>query len=286
MPIEPAILAAHFSKNQRTMPELSKVQVADLLSLKQRCQEFGTDLVVIGAIAFQVHFPEDSRHTGDIDFAVALDLNEFAELENFLKLDGWTRNADREHRWRSTGGTLIDLIPAGAGLRKAKKIIWPDSKFTMSLVGFDHVFSRGTSVQIAEDLELRVIPPVVLMLLKIVAFMDDQNRRAKDLLDIRSLMRLYETGSERLFSDVVLDAKLEDFDLANALLLGLDLSCLCTHEEEKIVWQFLDALDETKPAWTNFVRSGFRNCTEEAAQAQLAGFKKGFEIENERPEKQ
>jgi predicted nucleotidyltransferase len=238
------------------MPELSKTQVTDLLSLKQRCQQLGADPVVIGAIAFQVHFPEESRHTGDIDFAVPLDLNAFAELETLLKLDGWTRTANREHRWRSSSGTLLDLIPAGEELRKAKEISWPDSKFTMSLVGFDHVFSCGTPVQIAEDLELRVVPPIVLMLLKIVAFMDDQNRRMKDLLDIRSLMRLYETGSERLFLDVVLDAKLADFDLANALLLGFDLSCLCTHEEEKIVRQFLDALDETKPAWMNFVRSG------------------------------
>jgi hypothetical protein len=41
------------------------------------------------AIAYQVHFPAESWHTGDIDFAVALDLDEFADLEHLeiLALD-------------------------------------------------------------------------------------------------------------------------------------------------------------------------------------------------------
>jgi predicted nucleotidyltransferase len=262
------------------MPELSKAQVADLIGLKKQCEELRADLVVIGAIAFQVHFPDEARHTGDIDFAVALDLNEFAELEKRLKADGWARTANREHRWRSVGGTLLDLIPAGDKLRKAKEVTWPDSQFTMSLVGFDHVFSRAEAVKLADGLELKVIPPVVLLLLKIVAFMDDQNRRTKDLLDIRSLMSRYETDSERLFSDAVLDAKLEDFSLASAFLLGLDLFSLCTDEERQIVKRFFAALDETKPAWMNFVRSGAGNWTEELARLQLAAFKKGFKVGN------
>src|SRR5436305_13284984 len=123
------------------MPDFSKDQVTDLISLKQHCQQMGADLVVIGAIAFQVHFPGESRQTADIDLAVALDLNEFAELEKRLKADGWARTANREHRWKSTFGTLLDLIPAGDKLLRAKEITWPDSKFTMSLIGFDHVLS-------------------------------------------------------------------------------------------------------------------------------------------------
>lgn len=39
-------------------PKLSRTQVADLIRLKQLCQELGADLVVIGAIAFQAHFPD------------------------------------------------------------------------------------------------------------------------------------------------------------------------------------------------------------------------------------
>jgi hypothetical protein len=91
------------------MPELTAAQFADLRALRDYGAALGADLVIIGAIAYQVHFPGELRHTGDIDFAVALDLNEFAELERRLRRDGWNQSTNREHRWRSTRGTIMDL---------------------------------------------------------------------------------------------------------------------------------------------------------------------------------
>ena len=85
------------------MVELTAGQIADLRALRDHCAALGADLV-IGAIAYQVHFPGELRHSGDIDFAVALDLNEFAEMERRLQADGWIRFANREHRWRSATG--------------------------------------------------------------------------------------------------------------------------------------------------------------------------------------
>jgi hypothetical protein len=67
------------------MPELTAGQIADLRALRDHCVALGADLVIIGAIAYQVHFPGELRHTGDIDFAVGLDLDEFAELERILQ---------------------------------------------------------------------------------------------------------------------------------------------------------------------------------------------------------
>jgi predicted nucleotidyltransferase len=186
------------------MPELTDNQIADLRVLQKHCGALGAEFVIIGAIAYQIHFPEESRHTGDIDFAVALDLDEFAELERRLLADGWVRFANREHRWRSAQGTILDLIPAGPKLREPKQITWPISQFTMSLVGFDHVFATAQPVQLAPDLTLKVISSTALMLLKIVAFMDDPQRRVKDLDDIRGLLLQYEADSERIFSDVVI----------------------------------------------------------------------------------
>lgn len=68
----------------------------------------------------------------------------------------------------------------------------------MSLVGFDHVFENAQPVQLAPDLTLKVIASTALMLLKIVAFMDDPQRRVKDLDDIRGLLVQYEADSERI----------------------------------------------------------------------------------------
>src|SRR5271169_2232803 len=229
------------------MPDLTAAQIADLRALRDHCAALGADLVIIGAIAYPVHFPGELRHTGDIDFAVALDLNEFAELERRLQLDGWIQFANREHRWRSAQGTIMDLLPAGPKLREAKQVTWPISQFTMSLVGFEHVFTGAQPVEFSPDLTLRVISSTALMLLKIVAFMDDPQRRVKDLDDIQGLLTQYEADSERIFSDVVIDAGLADFGLAPAFLMGLDLRALCADDDAQIVYTFLEAMNEANP---------------------------------------
>jgi hypothetical protein len=46
------------------MPELTQNQIADLRALEDRYRSLGADLVIIGAIAYQVHFPREDRHTG------------------------------------------------------------------------------------------------------------------------------------------------------------------------------------------------------------------------------
>ena len=225
-----------------------------------------------------MHFPGELRHTGDIDFAVALDLNEFAELERRLRRDGWIQFANREHRWRSTRGTIMDLLPAGPKLREAKQITWPESQFTMSLVGFEHAFTSAQPVEFAPDLMLKVISPTALMLLKIVAFIDDPQRRVKDLDDIRGLLAQYEADGERVFSDVVIDAGLSDFGLVPAFLLGIDLRALCSPEEIGIVNVFLAAMNENNAAWISFVRArGVGDHVEEDARAQLDTFRQGFD---------
>ena len=58
--------------------------------------------------------------------------------------------------------------------------------------------------------------------------------------DIRALLSKYEAGSDRIFSDAVLEAKLSDFSLANAYLLGLDLRSICNDEEVEVVRISLD----------------------------------------------
>jgi predicted nucleotidyltransferase len=116
------------------------------------------------------------------------------------------------------------------------------------LVGFDHVFTTAQPVPFAPDLTLKVISSTALMLLKIVAFMDDQQRRVKDLDDIRGLLAQYEADSERLFSDVAIDAALQDYGLAPAFLMGLDLRGLYAEDEGVVVHAFLEAMDEANPA--------------------------------------
>lgn len=263
------------------MIDFTDAQLADLIQLQDISNELKTQLVIIGAMAYRFHFPQIERYTADIDLTVALDLEDFAKLEARLIKCGWEQDKKREHRWRSPRGTPIDLLPAGPKLREAKKLIWPQSQFAMSLVGFDHVFAKAETVKVNDSLTVNVAPAAVIALLKIVAFLDRPYERQRDLDDLRGILSLYEEGSDRLFSDQVQAAKLSDFSLTNAFLLGIDLHALCTGEEAAVVETFFASVsNEADALWMLFVRAGrqLADRDEEASRLQLATFAQGFQL--------
>lgn len=267
------------------MIELSKAEIDDLRDFKELCSQMNADIVIVGAIAYQVHFSDDEIKTADIDFAIALDLADFAKLQAELSRIGWAQNPKREERWRSKRGVLLDLIPAGKALRESKQFTWPNSEFTMSLEGFDHAFSEAQPVKVADDLVLSVVPPVVLMLLKIIAFIDDPQRRGKDLPHIRALLSRYEADSDRVFTEAVTNAGL-DYTVASAFLLGLDLAELCTEDETKLVRGFIALVgDENKSPWWAFVKASHRSGEreEDVARKQLTAFSNAFSSNERQP---
>jgi predicted nucleotidyltransferase len=239
-------------------PELTKDQIDDIREIGKLCEEFNTDFVIIGAIAYRLHFPDEDRFTADIDTTIALDLDKFWQFARRLEESGWKRDPKQEQRWRSRRGSYFDILPAGRELRQAKEIIWPTSQFAMSLVGFDHVFARAVSRDIGEDLSVKTIPPVVLALTKIVSFMDDPYRRPKDLTDIRGLLNRYEEDTDRIFEDAVFEARLSDIGLANAFLLGLDLAQICTADELAIVQKFVRRVEDEEDRFASKI-AAFEN---------------------------
>ncbi len=234
-------------------PELTKDQIEDIREIRDLCERFEADFVIIGAIAYKLHYPDEDRFTSDVDATIALDLDRFWEFSRRLEESGWKRDPVQEQRWRSRRGSYFDILPAGPELRQAKEIIWPKSQFAMSLVAFDHVFGRAVSHEIAQDLSAKMIPPIVLALTKIVSFMDDPYRRSKDLTDIRTLLDRYEEDTERIFEDTVFAARLPDIGLANAFLLGLDLAQISTAEELAIVNRFVRRFEDEEDQFASKV---------------------------------
>ena len=214
-------------------------QMADLLAISEICSKLAADLVLIGAMSLLVSMEEIGRFTRDVDLTVALDLDEFALLTDRLTAAGWTRAPRLEHRWVAPRKTIVDLLPAGPKLRSAGSIEWPLSQFAMSLAGFDHVFANAVDLTLTNGAHIRVAPPTVTVLLKIIAYTEDPHRRAKDLDDIRLVLGRYEADSDRLFSDAVFDAQIPDFSEANAFLLGLDLRGLATKDDAAHIERFL-----------------------------------------------
>lgn len=246
-------------------------QMADLVAINEICGQLEAALVLIGAMSLIVSMDDIGRFTRDVDLTVALDLDEFALLTDRLTTAGWTRVPRLEHRWIAPRKTIVDLLPAGPKLRSAGCIEWPLSQFAMSLAGFDHVFVKAVDLPLTNGAHLRVAPPLVTALLKIIAYTEDRHRRAKDLDDIRVVLGRYEADGDRLFSDAVFDAELSDFSEANAFLLGVDLRGLATRDEaayiERFIGHFLP-LDEGEFDPEDFAERDFRG--------RLRAFEKGF----------
>jgi predicted nucleotidyltransferase len=251
---------------------LSSGQIADLQSLDQMCGELGANLVIIGATSLLLSIGQLGRFTRDVDVTVPLDLEEFALLTGRLNSDGWKQTPKLEHRWIAPRQTIVDLLPAGPGLRRQGSIVWPVSQLTMSLAGFDHVFAAAVELHLPAGTRLRVAPPIVTTLLKIIAYVDDPHRRAKDLQDIQLVLGRYEAESDRLFSDEVFDAALPDFEMVNAFLLGRDLRALATPQDaayvEKFLHHFLSQEDDGDEDEDGFLTRIFRR--------QVQGLHKGF----------
>jgi len=127
----------------------------------------------------------------------------------------------------------------------------------MSLVGFDHVFRDSIQKELAPGLYVKIVPPCILILLKVVAYMEDRQRRFKDLIDIRNLLLRYELDNDvRRFSDAVFAASLPDIEYAGAFLMGQDVAALCTREEADLVRAFVrDVSDPNSPPHSDYGRA-------------------------------
>jgi len=264
------------------MIELSPAQINDLTELAAVCNEFRAEIVIIGAVAYSAFIEDVDRHTGDVDVAVALDLDDFVHMQRSLKARDWTQRPQREHRWYGPRGGIVDIMPAGPKIRAQGHVVWPESQMQMSVVGFEHVFNKAEEREIAPGLRMKVIPVPVLTLLKIVSYLDRPTERERDIRDVGELFKRYEVDNDdRRFSEEIIESEIS-FDSAGAFLLGFDLGRICSDAEQRVVRAFVDELrDETSRgyAFLRRARVGFfddNDFREHDLRAQIIAFAEGF----------
>ena len=150
----------------------------------------------------------------------------------------------------------------------------------MSLLGFDHVFADAVECTVASGVMASVVLLPVLVLLKVVAFLDMPHQRETDLWDIAPVMAFYESEGERRFTEEVIASGV-DYDSAGAYLLGMDLARLCTAPDERsAVEQFLEQISDEDSATHNlFVRRGRPRFDEadRTVQRQITAIVSGFQ---------
>ncbi len=227
--------------------------------------------VLIGANALALQIGLEWRETNDLDFVISVALEVYpAGLE---ALPGWQQRREGEHAWLSPTGVKVDLVPADPGLLEAGWLTWPESGHRMNLVGLRLAFDHHVRVAIDQGHFVEVAITPVILVLKMVAFLDRPERQ-DDISDIAQVIEHYlgPIDARRWTLPV-------DFDNASAFALGMDIGMLVNERERQVVTEFLTrAEDENDRIHALLIRNGPWHWREhpEALFDRLAAFKEGM----------
>lgn len=278
-------------------PELLKA-VVDVNAV---AEELGIKVVLVGALMMEFtaeirpDYPQPKR-TNDADFAAFVkDWAAFERLRAALEAKGYRRDPRVEHRLTNTGKTvLLDLIPIGGGVVEDGRIVWPESKFEMTVIGFAEVCT-AVATEVREGLpKVPVITVPGFVMLKIVAFQDRfEERDPKHQNDVEHLAYWLEHyasigGKDDRRFDFIERSGWRDLDInaAGAALLGSEVRKLCSAQAgerlEKFFTECIDPQSAFVEALLRLKRSayspeGLEKLREEAVE-WLRAFKRGYSL--------
>jgi len=241
-------------------------------------------MVLVGAAALQ-HHVELRRATRDVDLAVVA---EQASLAAMLEGVGWAHGRrDPPHRWRkrpgpestASGEVIADFLPATDEILRVGSFRATPEDEPMSMVGFDLALAHSVAVALGtSDQQIEVATLPVLVLLKIVAWLDSPARRARDLGDVAvALERGLPVDDPRRWDDAgPLVRPGLDFEDQGAFHVGHELRALAGPVHREHVARFLARVgDRDDVPFAQMLREwGVRR---EDAEPRLAALLQAFE---------
>lgn len=195
-----------------------------------------TQFFIIGATARDIVFEhaygiKAPRATMDIDLAVQVaSWEEFQQLKDRLIATGNFRATNMSHRLVYTDNFPLDIVPFGAIEEDGGIIRWPpEHSFEMSMTGFQDVYANTQLARIRQKpaLDVHVVAPAGLMVLKLFAWRDRNARTKKDAQDITFILHNYmDAGNLEMFWEQHSDLADVDYVEAGARMLGREMANL------------------------------------------------------------
>lgn len=198
------------NKNYRV--NLSEVRETELkqvlLSVEEACRDLEIDFYIIGALARDIWFEPHGIIMGgtkDIDFAVRV-----GQEDQFYALKELLITKHRFGPFRGNAFVLfapnkiqIDILPFGGIEVNDGVVVTGEGLREIKVNGFKEVFKMAVhDVRVLENNEFKVATLPGIILLKLIAFDDRPEQRAKDPLDIRAIIEHY----FELQSDLIYEA--------------------------------------------------------------------------------
>lgn len=248
--------------------QLPENTIGILRSVKTTADRLGIPSFIVGATARDivleyVHNARPGRATSDVDFGIAVETWEKFEIfkKALIERESFRADSKMEQRlWRgkTPEEMKIDLIPYGKLESPPGTITFPPTGFELNTNGFREAFNAALTIEIADDLQVKVVSLAGLAVLKFIAYNDRPQERQTDLEDVLFVARNYldADNEERLYADDELMSE-EDFDVrtVGARLLGRDMADLLTEQSEKVILAHLseESGDADDPGLTRTV---------------------------------
>ncbi len=166
-----------------------------LQNIASACDHLDIDFFLVGAVArniWYVHGGKESSGTRDIDFGVFVpDQETYSELKKYLiKKFGYTQSPDNEFGL-DTEGKRIDLLPFGEIAENGEVVVEGRGMTKIKLDGFKEAYLHGSIDTVIEEEAYKACSIPGIMILKLIAYDDRPDRRAKDIKDISLICKYY-----------------------------------------------------------------------------------------------
>lgn len=228
--------------------------VEALRVLAQVLTEEGRSFALIGATVPQLLIDlrrgreSSGRTTRDADAVVTVaSWEDFDRMHCRLFQVGF-RPGSAPHELRFGENVRIDLIPFGPGLVQEDRLVWPETGFVMSTLGIEEALERAQPEEIAPGLLIPVVPIPGLVLLKLVAYQDRPEERARDLIDVVYCFEHYEEaleGSRRFnLAGTMVEGQPVQFEEAGAYLLGTEVAKVAKPKSLGAIRSLLDGIQD------------------------------------------
>jgi len=167
-----------------------------LQNIAAACDHLDIDFFVVGAVARNIWYVrggKESSGTSDIDFGVFIpDHKTYGELKNYLiRKFGYSQSQDNVFGLDTTEGKRIDLLPFGEIAIDGEVMMEGSGMTKIKLDGFQEAYLFGSIDTAIEEEAYKACSIPGIVILKLIAYDDRPNRRAKDIKDISLICKYF-----------------------------------------------------------------------------------------------
>jgi predicted nucleotidyltransferase len=248
-------------------------------AVEEALKETGIDYYLIGAQARDHWYSKGgktARITNDVDFAILVGSEkDYQVVRNYLsEYKSFQSTKENSFVMLTPGGTQVDILPFGEFEIDDATEIAGLGLTSIKVNGFMEVYQSGTEeIEMGTSHQFKIATLPGIILLKLIAYDDRPEHRAKDAADIADILKhFFELQSDLIYSDhsdLFNDSVDETTELAeiSALVIGREIKKIIG-ANEKLLERIKGLLDKyiQQKEKSAFVRTMIQNVDESIEQ--------------------